>query len=473
MAARVCVTRKSIVKASVTRPSTIVAVSNLDLLRQGVPIVLFCAYPSTAGGSYGFHEVAAAFEAKLPSLLDHFFPLAGRIVADPRSGLSELHCYNQGAELVVGEVAVALGSLDYGDLDASLARIGVPVQYGADVVLSLQLVSFTCGGFAVAWGSHHVAMDGCALSMIANAWSELSRSGTIAAAPNLDRSVFRPRAPPTYSSSVGKLFMPLERERLVNALTASISKVGRTYYVEEEDLDMLRAQAGGRATLLEAVCAYMWKVFAAVVGSSDEKCRMGWWVDGRRRRRRRLTAAAPTAMRNYIGNVITFAVAEASVEGIRRLPLPGVASMVRESIKSAVNDEHFQELVDWVEEHKGAAKYVETAIVGVGSPVLSVSSLASFRLDTDFGFGQATLVTWLDEMEVEMEKEKEMDWGRLSSGFVKIVARPGGSCWFFGMSIWPSLAAALDSDEQHIFKPLTAEYLGLVAGAKNSKASRL
>jgi hypothetical protein len=199
---------------------------------------------------------------------------------------------------------------------------------------------------------------------------------------------------------------------------------------------------------------------------------MGWWVDGRRRRR--LTTAAPAAMRNYVGNVITFAVAEASVEGIGRLPLPGVASMVRESIKSAVNDEHFQELVDWVEEHKGAAKYVETATVRVGSPVLSVSSLASFRLDTDFGFGRATLVTWLDEMEVEKEEEKEMDWGRLSSGFVKIVARPGSSCWFFGMSIWPSLAAAFDSDEQHIFKPLTAEYLGLVAGAKNnSRASRL
>ncbi|XP_047064499.1 coniferyl alcohol acyltransferase-like [Lolium rigidum] len=190
--------------------------------------------------------------------------------------------------------------------------------------------------------------------MIANAWSELARSGMIAAAPNLDCSVFRPRAPPTYSSSVGKLFMPLERERLVNALTASVSKVGRTYYVEEQDLAMLRAQAGGRATLLEAVCAYIWKVFAAVVGSSDEKCRMGWWVDGRRRRR--LTTAAPAAMRNYVGNVITYAVAEASMEGIRRLPLPGVASMVRESIKSAVNDEHFQELLDWVEQGCGEVR---------------------------------------------------------------------------------------------------------------------
>jgi hypothetical protein len=289
--------------------------------------------------------------------------------------------------------------------------------------------------------------------MIANAWSELARSGTIAAAPR-------------YNSSVGKLFMPLESDSLVNALTARSSVVGRTYYVEEKDLAALRAQAGGGATRLEAVCAYMWKVFAAVVGSaSDERCRMGWWVDGRRRL---VTTAPAEAMRNYVGNVLSFAVAEVSVEGIRRRPLPEIASLVRESIRSTATDEHFQELVDWMEERKdrgAAAKYVETATVGLGSPVLSVTSLASLRLDTDFGFGHAAVMTWVDEVELE--------WGRLCSGFVKIIARPGGSCWFVGMSVWPSLAAAFDSHDHHIFKPLTAEYLGLVAQAKHSITSRI
>jgi hypothetical protein len=74
-------------------------------------------------------------------------------------------------------------------------------------------------------------------------------------------------------------------------------------------------------------------------------------------------------------------------------------------------------------------------------------------------------MTWVDEVELE--------WGRLCSGFVKIIARPGGSCWFVGMSVWPSLAAAFDSHDHHIFKPLTAEYLGLVAEAKHSITSRI
>ncbi|KAE8795273.1 omega-hydroxypalmitate O-feruloyl transferase-like [Hordeum vulgare] len=460
--ARVRVIRRSTVKASVTRPGAVLPVSNLDLLYYPMPLSMVCAYrrPSTGGG--GFVDVVATFEAKLPSLLDHFFHLAGRIVADPRSGLPEVHCYNQGAELVVGEVGVALASLHFGDLDASLARIGVPVQYGADVALSVQLVLFACGGFVVAWSTNHGLADGCALSMIVDAWPEVVRSGTIVAAPNYDRSVFCPRAAPSYGPSVGELFMPLASDRLVNSLTAGGSLVGRTYYVEERDLAMLRVQASGDgergASRVEAVSAYLWKVFAATVGSSDENCRMGWWVNGRRR----LTTAPGEAMRSYVGNVTTFAVAEASVDAIQRQSLPEIASMMRESIRSTATDEHFQELVDWVEEHKGngngkaAVKFVETATVGLGSPAMGVTSFASFSIDTDFGFGRAAMVmpTWVD-------------CGRLCSGFVKIMARPeddgGGGCWIFGMSVWPKLAAALDSDEQRIFKPLTAEYLGLVS----------
>ncbi|KAF7056255.1 hypothetical protein CFC21_063680 [Triticum aestivum] len=463
---RVRVVRRSTVKASVTRPDTVLPVSNLDLLYYPMPLSMVCAYRRPSAGG-GFVDVVAAFEAKLSSLLDHFFPLAGRIVANPRSGLPEVHCDNQGAELVVGEVGLALGSLDFGDLDASLARVGVPVQYGADVALSVQLVSFSCGGFVVVWGTNHGLADGCALYMIVDAWSELARSGTIVAAPNYDRSVFCPRAAPSYGPSVGELFMPLVSERLVNALTAGGSMLGRTYYVEERDIAMLRAQASGDgergASRVEAVSAYLWKVLAATVGSSDESCRMGWWVNGRRC----LTTAPEEAMRNYVGNVTTFAVAEASVEAILRRPLPEIASMVRGSIRSTATDEHFQELVDWVEEHKGkgkdngkaAVKFVETATVGLGSPAMGVTSFASFSVDTDFGFGHAAVAmpTWVD-------------CGRLCSGFVKIMARPGGDgggggSWIFGMSVWPKLAAALDSDEQRIFKPLTAEYLGLMAAA--------
>jgi hypothetical protein len=44
---------------------------------------------------------------------------------------------------------------------------------------------------------------------------------------------------------------------------------------------------------------------------------------------------------------------------------------------------------------------------------------------------------------------------------VQIIAHPGGDGWILIMSVWPRLAAALDSEEHGMFKPLTAEHLGL------------
>ncbi|CAO2207791.1 unnamed protein product [Urochloa humidicola] len=428
----------------------VLSVSNLDLLTQASQISMFCVYPKPPTGD--FNAVVTSFEAGLPSLLNHFFPFAGRVATNPCSGLPEVRCHNQGAELVIGEAAgVALASLDYGKTSASVGRIQLP--YG-DMALSVQVVSFACGGFTVAWRTNHVLADGQALSQLVTAWSEVAMSGTLAAGsrPNHDRSVFRPRAPPSYGATVDEAFTPLDDpKRQVNVLTFEQSFVERLYYIDASGIARLREAAsrggnGMRATRVEAVSAYLWKALAGVVGTTaaDARCRMGWWVDGRRR----LTAAAPD-LRNYVGNVITFVLREAAVEEVMRKPPPELAAMAREEIEAPDYDEHFQELVDWAEEHK-TRRYVEAGSVGLGSPTLSVTSFASFRLDTDFGFGHAAAAV-----------PTSASVARLCVGFVQIVSQPGGDgSWMASAFIWPRLAAALESER--VFKPVTAEYLGLV-----------
>ncbi|EAY73389.1 hypothetical protein OsI_01271 [Oryza sativa Indica Group] len=435
------VVHRRLVKASdeSIRPH-VLAVSNLDLIPRTIQVSMFCIYPKPSTGG-DFHDVVAAFAAGLPSLLNHFFPLAGRIVSNPCSGLPEIHCHNQGAELVVGEADVALASLDYGG------------------VVRLR-------GFTVAWGTNHVVVDGSALSMLVSAWSELARSGTLAAGarPNHDRSVFRPRSPPSYGASLDEAFTPLDGARQVNVLTSDESFVGvRLYYIEAADIARLREQA--RATRVQAVSAYLWKALAAVVGSRDARCRMVWWVDGRRRLTLSSSPELRAAMRSYVGNVTTFAVAEATVEEIQRKPLAEVASMARDAIAAPAYGEHFQELVDWVEEHKaGKQRYIDTASVGLGSPAVSVTAFASFEVDTDFGHGHAA-----------MALPTSSSSARLCTGFVQIAARPGGGdgSWIASALLWPRLAAALESDERlgRIFKPVTAEYLGL-RPASGSSAKR-
>uniref|UniRef100_A0A0E0C0A0 Uncharacterized protein n=1 Tax=Oryza meridionalis TaxID=40149 RepID=A0A0E0C0A0_9ORYZ len=474
----------------------VLAVSNLDLLPQTIQVSMFCIYPkppTSAGRRFprrrrGLRRrlavvaqpllparrphrhqpglrppgdpllqprptlarpTAAAISMTssrpsppaLPSLLNHFFPLAGRIVTSPCSGLPEIHCHNQGAELVVGEADVALASLDYGAVRASVGKILLP--YAGDVALSVQVVSFACGGFTVAWGTNHVLVDGSALSMLVGAWSELARSGALAAG----RSTAEPRplrVPPTRRAVE---FTPLDDgERQVNVLTSDESFVARLYYIDAAEIARLREAAsrdgGALAARVQAVSAYLWKALATAVGARDERCRMVWWVDGRRR----LTSSPElrAAMRNYVGNVVTFALVEAT-------PLPEVVSMVRHAITEPAYDERFQELVDWVEEHK-TKRYMETVCIGLGSPSVSVTAFASFAY-TDFGFGHAA-----------MALPTSSSHASRCTGFVQIAARPGGDgSWIVSALVWPRLAAALESGEVlgRIFKPVTAEYLGL------------
>ncbi|RLN23557.1 omega-hydroxypalmitate O-feruloyl transferase-like [Panicum miliaceum] len=416
------VSRRLVMASDASIEPHVLTVSNLDLLPQTMQVSMFCIYPNPPAAD--FAVVVAAFEAGLPSLLNHFFPFAGRIATCPSSGLPKVRCCNQGAEFVVGAAGVALAALDYADVSASLGRIQLP--YGADVALSVQVVSFACGGFTVAWSMNHLLGDGCALSSLVSAWSELavSRALSRGSRPNHHRAVFRPRA------ALDEAFTPVRADRQVNVLTWEQNAVGRLYYIEASGVERLREAAsrnGRRATRVQAVSAYLWK---ALAGPS--------LPDGMLR----------AAMRNYIGNVTTFVVREERVDEVVRAPLSDVAAMVSEAIAAPAYDEHFQELVDWVEEHK-IERYVETAGIGLGSPAMTVSSFASFRTDTDFGFGPAAMAIPLGTSEA-----------RLRVGFMHIAARPGGDGSLIATAfLWPWLAAALESDEPRVFGPVTAEYL--------------
>ncbi|XP_037473938.1 putrescine hydroxycinnamoyltransferase 3-like [Triticum dicoccoides] len=435
----------------------VVPLSNLDLYVGNVQVAILCLYPKLPAGR-DFAGVVATFESLLPALLNEFYPFAGRIGTNPSSGLPELLCHNQGSELVVGEVGVALGSLDYGLADKSLKKLMLP--YAEDVTFSVQLLSFACGNFSLLWATNHLVGDGHDNIRFLRMWSQLARTGKIVADGDgdgklcHDRSVFRPRNPPSYRASLAADITTFDPRRLVNVLTAHDSFVDRLYYIEAADIASLREMASTeqrRSSRVQAVSAYLWKVLAGVVAASrvpEERCRMGWWVSARRR----LTSPElASAMRNYFGNVTTYAYGDASVEEIQRKSLAEVAAMAREPVASVNYEEYIQDLVDFVEVHKGQG-LMETPVVGLGSPILSQSVFDSFPLDTDFGFGQAALAMPIS------------DFANLCSAYLSISAKPAGDgSWLVSAYIWPRLAAALEADEQHIFKPLTAEYLGLTA----------
>uniref|UniRef100_R7WFI8 Anthranilate N-benzoyltransferase protein 1 n=1 Tax=Aegilops tauschii TaxID=37682 RepID=R7WFI8_AEGTA len=425
----------------------VLGVSNIDLLHGAFPVSLVCIYPRPPAGGFHFHAVVAAFESGLPSLLNHYFVHAGRIVANPRTGLPEILCNNQGAELIVGVADVALAGLDFSSRDLSVRKI--PLPYGGDVPLSVQLVSFACGGFSVAWGHNHLLGDGHALLGLVCADPKKRKLGPKTVdCVNLGYAM----------NSVGYRFLVVKFEVPDIKVGTIMKSEDATFYGDifpMKDVQSISRQDmashdgdGRRATRVQAVSAYMWKTLAAVVGAADTHCRMGWWVDGRRR----LTAPEHRALAttSYVGNASIFVLGEDGVEEIQRKPLPEVASMVRELIDAPGYGDRFQEVVDWVEQHKSGATYMDASNIGLGCPTVAVTAMTSFPMDTDLGFGHAAMAMTTTR-------------GRgLCSGFVQMAATPrGDGAWIVSASVWPKLAAALESDELRIFVPITAKHLGL------------
>ncbi|WOK96092.1 spermidine coumaroyl-CoA acyltransferase-like [Canna indica] len=123
------------------------------------------------------------------------------------------------------------------------------------------------------------------------------------------------------------------------------------------DIHRLRESASQegrrRATRVEAVSAHLWKLFSRLVADSgDIKCRMAWLVEGRRRMKKKNNSC----MQNYIGNVITFAIREMSTDELANSSLAQITEVVSATTKEVAKEEHFQEMVDWMEENKIGAE---------------------------------------------------------------------------------------------------------------------
>ncbi|KAK9139547.1 hypothetical protein Scep_009228 [Stephania cephalantha] len=430
---------ETIVKAaSPLVQSCVLPVSNLDLLAGRAPVTYLYVYCKlTVDCSSSFIEI---LKSSLATALNHYHPFAGQIVLNSETGEPEIVCNNHGAKVVEASIDITLASLDFHDLNSSLGRL---VSANHDFPFTLQITKCSCGGVAVSFTFDHLLGDGSSFGKFLKSWCEIARKKSISFVPD-HRRILPARSPPTYDNSLDDTFICYKMVDSFPMLTTD-SHLRRLYHVDAMNIDKLQRLSGKR-TKIEAFSAYVWKIMSKAIGESETHCKMGWLVDGRRR----FNKEAGDMFDYYVGNVLSMAVGEASVEELKRGSLTDIARVVHEAIVKTTNATHFQDLIDWVECHKPGLMLAKI-LLGHEGPCLVLSSGREFPVaELDFGYGSPVLGTLCPPI------------SKIGAGYMdQRESAEGDGSWVVSAMIWPAFSEALESDPDHVFQPMTAAHLGL------------
>ncbi|XP_030518723.2 coniferyl alcohol acyltransferase [Rhodamnia argentea] len=440
------ISKKSIVKsiAPSEDPPQVLTLSNLDLLSGRFPVSYFYFYRKPASDDGDFAFIVEALKSSLAATLAHFYPFAGRIVPNPNTGEPEIVCDNTGALVLEADASRDLNRLDFHNLNQFMQGKLVDIQ--PDFPVQVQVTKYSCGSISLTFSFDHALGDASAFGKFLLSWSEISRNIPISCRPNHSRNL-RPRIPPTYHSSLDQAFLKCTLEDILNIPTPN-TLLKRLYHVEYESISNLQklASSDGRSrTKIEAFSAYLWKMMVRAINVElHANCKMGWLVDGRGRMGDGDSDPSP----DYIGNVLSLAVGEASIEDLKNGTIADVSSKVHEAISEVTTRSHFLDLIDWIECHRPGLM-LSRVVLGQGGPTLVVSSGRRFPVaELDFGFGNPVLGTVCSTIE------------KIGLSYVnqRSSARGDGS-WTVSAILRPELAAAFESDP--ILQPMSTRHLQL------------
>lgn len=432
------IVREAIVKALDPLPERdVIPLSNLDLLSGRFPVTYIYFYRTP----HSIRSINNTLVESLSRCLTHFYPFSGRICENKKSGEPEIICDNSGVLVVEAEANIPLKEFDFYDLNQVLR--GKLVSASCSFPVQVQVTSFTCGGISMTFTFDHALGDASAFSKFLVMWSEIAMKKPISCFPDHSRDLL-PRFPPHYDPSFDESFISCTMEEIINMPTISML-FKRLYHIDRssiEELQRLASANGKQRTKIEAFSAYIWQVMAKVIEESHTNCKMGWLVDGRTR------LSTKNSMSNYIGNVLSLAFAESDVKILKQGSIADVADTVHEAITTVTNEEHFRNLIDWVECHRPGLM-LSKSVLGFTGPTIVISSGRRFPVaELDFGFGGPVLGTACSTIE------------RLGVGYInqRQSARGDGS-WTVSVILWPEMVEALESDPNHIVQPMNLNHI--------------
>lgn len=330
------------------------------------------------------------------------------------------------------------------------------------------MTELKCGGLVIGCTFDHRVADAHSANFFFTSWAEIARANTTPHPPIFRRSMFNPRHPPHYDSSINDTYAlvstlspPRKQQVVIGASSSDHQLQSRIYYIKREDINLLQLKAsynGCKRTKFESFSSFLWKILAE--GEDEHKCdvikklKLGIVIDGRKRLNDGDnddddTSLSSLSMDKYFGNVVSIPYTEAYVKELKAMQLKGVANVVHACIESASNKEHFLGLIDWVEERRPEPAMVKIYYKSSEEEEsVVVSSGLRFPVsEINFGWGKPYFGSY------------HFPWGGDTGYVMPMQNGNGNGDWIIYMHLKAKHLDMVEKIAAHVFRPLTSAYL--------------
>jgi hypothetical protein len=308
--------------------TTSIPLTSLDIfwLRfHPVERIFFYTLPnSQSHPSFFFQTIVPNLKSSLSLNLQHFLPVAGKIIWDSKSQNPKIqYTPNDGVSLFIAESDSDFNYvIENTPHETSLSRSFIPHLESTDSfasIISIQITFFPRSGFSIGISTHHAVFDGKSSTMFIKAWAYLSKK-TI---ETNESPTLLPELEPLFNREIIKdpkiKMLPIEKgnERSLEILPFEPKLndyVRATFELKHEDLDKIKQRVLSTWEISDTreskpqnlssfvlTCAYSLVCIAKAiheVENDKEKFAFAFGVDCRAR-------LEPPIPNNYFGNCIS------------------------------------------------------------------------------------------------------------------------------------------------------------------------
>ncbi|XAR57101.1 Omega-hydroxypalmitate O-feruloyl transferase [Bertholletia excelsa] len=373
-------------------PFEIIFLSNIDqAVVFPVETVFFFRVSESSESSSTVGVCELVKRAVSEELLVPYYCLAGRLSFNHGSKRLELLCNNGGVLFVGAESRLAMEEL--GDLSLPnpnfhhfVHRPGLYKSLDETPLLTIQVTTFKCGGFALGFMTNHSILDGKSASEMFHNLASICRGEGLKTLPiHAARTRFQARNPPQikfphpeYLKPPGIASRPTSFSTHNQTSPSPLIFSGKVFPFSQAILCSLKLRAAvAGCSSFDVVVGQIWKARTMAVFGNDEveeSSAVLFAVDVRSR-------LSPPLPPGFTGNAVVTAYAAAKVGEVVEKPLSFCVEKVREA-RERVTEEYVRSAIDWLEVHRGIPA------TGRGGFYVSAWWKLTFE-ELDLGYGKA------------------------------------------------------------------------------------